>query len=294
MNLRGFGGFGLPAYLPLAPQTGPAPSEPSEQPFANGAVGVSDDRLLQVFQQSSEGWSLDEVLAHPARRERVAACLRAEMGNDRVDGALIRLLALRKRSGGGGIKVLTRRRSGALLRSFAVELAVVLAYARTQKALGASTDSILCRTRHRASFLQHARLFAPDASEYGLLKSLLMLRKRKLLRPGRRLPVDPARTDWIEQGSLEAAGHFDGPAFVRLREPERDLLVWEALGDSSSVLSFLRADAFLKNIGNPFWAPRADRLLLSVLPGGQSRFSLATIISQLPRRPVLMPDFTAA
>ncbi|MFO0923837.1 MAG: GIY-YIG nuclease family protein [Pirellulales bacterium] len=160
------------------------------------------DRQLvrQAFEQSHDGWSVDEVLLDDRRRATfLEAAHRLQLPND--EQALCEaLIAIRK---SGKLEVESTRRANVELEAY--EPLAEIAARKIQDSMDASTDAILTSPKVRQAFDDAIMGMLPDETHfYPYRKAALKLRKSRKLQPELTLRV----TDWkreLKTMSLEEA-----------------------------------------------------------------------------------------
>lgn len=137
-----------------------------------------EEVVVQAFEKSAEGWSVDEVMLHDQRRQKfVEACRRA--GADADETCLFEtLLRVRK---GGRLKIRATERERTPLEDLTI--AAEIAARRMADEKKVHFDQILCDPELLKAFDKLAIELSPNTETYLLRKAALRLRKSRQLQP---------------------------------------------------------------------------------------------------------------
>lgn len=134
--------------------------------------------VVQAFEKSAEGWSVDEVMLHDQRRHKfVDACKLA--GADADETLLFEtLLRVRK---GGRLKIRATERERTSLEDFTIAAEISARRMADEKKV--HFDQILCDPELLKVFDKLAIELSPNTDAYLLRKAALRLRKSRQLQP---------------------------------------------------------------------------------------------------------------
>lgn len=145
---------------------------------AKVTVAQLDAIILASFAESSEGFSVDEVLINDVRRTCFIDCVRKTKASADEREINLALLRLRKT---GKITVRATRRGRPAKEKYrpAAEIGARI----TADLSGASTDEIIADPKLRVRLIEEAGRVVLGAESYDVLKHVLGLRKARQLKP---------------------------------------------------------------------------------------------------------------
>lgn len=190
------------ALWPFAPASATAQAstqasaEASIRATAQTTVGPAQDldsSITIAFQETHQGYSVDELLIRDDLRNAFVAAIQQQHSTLSETEINHRLLRLRK-AGKLAIQVVQRGTPPNPSVRFATEIAARL----VSDSNNATLDEILCDPALRTKLLREAQRTKPDALPYDIYKTVLNLRKSRRLKPELVLKV----ADWNRQISV--------------------------------------------------------------------------------------------
>ncbi len=152
--------------------------------------------VVTAFEQTHDGYSVDEVLLHNQRRQRFIESCRKQDCQENQKKLFTTLMGLRK---AGRVQTNTSKRGEPVPEE--LDTAAEIAARRMSDEYQVHMDQILCDPDLLQKFDTHASKLAPDVDSYLLRKAAVRLRKRRQLQPELTLQA----TDWqvdIQEFSL--------------------------------------------------------------------------------------------
>lgn len=231
----------------------------------------SDDEVIRkAFEKIRDGLAVDRFLADPTLAKRFNSLCRKLGVRARPGAVNLRLLRLRKASGGGRLRPSTRREQhNRLIELFGpgVEAAMVKLSAR----YGASVDDVLAEPDLGQRFEALAREVSPGGTPLEYRLCALQIRKsRRLSRPDRdlfeRLSTADIADRLTDLGSVDGLRSSDAPGdkgILVVQEPARPLFVG-LFDDLRSAAGRIGRPSFVQGLAadSRFWTPDPSQVHL--------------------------------